>query len=58
MTPEAPARVEIKDFQGMATDIDPHDAPSGLAVVQVNLEGMKRGQAESRRGYRKVRFEA
>lgn len=53
-----PARVEINNFEGMAQDMDPHDAPEGLAREAVNAESKERGTLKSRRGYRKVSFTA
>lgn len=47
----------IREFPGMALDIDPHDAPEGLAREQVNAESQERGSLKTRMGYRKVQFE-
>ena len=52
-----PARVEIGNFEGMAQDMDPHDASDGLAREAVNAESKERGALVSRKGYRKVSFE-
>lgn len=54
-----PARVstEIRDFPGMATDIDPHDTPPGMAEEQVNVQSSRPGTLEVRPGYRFVTFE-
>jgi hypothetical protein len=50
-------RTEIREFPGMAQDMDPHDSPEGLAREMVNLESKERGTLKPRRGYRKVSFE-
>jgi hypothetical protein len=55
-----PARksVEIRDFQGMASNMDPTDIKPGTSQLQVNVNGYKRGQLEVRRGLREITFES
>jgi hypothetical protein len=52
------ARVEIRSFAGFATDIDPSDAPPGLADKQVNCESQDEGVLTSRRAYSIATFES
>lgn len=49
--------VEIKNFPGLATSVDPHDRPPGASQVQTNLQSTQSGELRVRRGYRKVSFE-
>lgn len=48
---------QIKDFRGMATNPDPTDLQPGIAELQINCNGYRRGQIEVRRGLREVTFE-
>ena len=50
--------VEIRDFRGMASNYDPNDITPGSSQLQVNINGLQRGQLEIRRGLREVTFEA
>lgn len=47
----------IKDFRGMATNPDPTDLQPGVAEIQVNCNGYRRGQIEVRHGLRELEFE-
>lgn len=49
--------VSIRDFMGMATNIDPSNLKPGVARVQINVHGIQRGQLEVRRGLRELVFE-
>ena len=50
--------VDIRQFNGMATNVDSEELKPGVAEVQVNVNGLKLGQLEVRRGLREVRFDA
>jgi hypothetical protein len=54
-----PARnvVLIRDFRGMASNFDPSDIQPGTSQLQINVNGLKRGQLEVRHGLREIRFE-
>ncbi len=54
-----PARqeVSIKQFAGMATNVDRTDIKPGVSVIQVNVNATKVGQIEVRGGLRPLRFE-
>jgi hypothetical protein len=58
MSEPAQVEVAIKDFRGMASNVDPTDLQPGFAEIQVNVNGYQRGQLEVRRGLREVEFEA
>lgn len=49
--------VEIADFQGMASNFDPHDIQPGVSQIQINMNGLQRGQLEVRRGLRVLEFD-
>lgn len=53
----ARASVEIQDFPGLVTRIDPDDVTPGGAVEQVNVSSLQTGELRSRSGYRPVTFE-
>lgn len=53
----AESAVEIRDFRGMASNYDPNDIMPGSSQLQVNVNGLQRGQLEVRRGMREVTFE-
>ncbi len=54
-----PARTEVKieRFIGLATNLDPVDMPPGGAQVQVNVQGLRTGLLETRRGIRPITFD-
>lgn len=54
-----PARqaVEIRDFQGMASNVDPTDFKPGFSSVQINVDGRTRGVLEVRRGLKVIVFD-
>ena len=54
---EADTTLEIKDFSGMASNMDPNDLKPGVSRQQVNVNAVQRGQLEVRRGMRQVTFE-
>lgn len=58
MSEPAQTEVAIKDFRGMASNLDPTDIQPGFAEIQINVNGFKRGQLEVRRGLRELTFEA
>lgn len=49
--------VEIDDFGGLATAVDSHERPPGIAVEQVNITCINPGQLVVRGGYRPVVFD-
>jgi hypothetical protein len=55
-----PSRIStaIRDFPGLATNIDPHDARPGAADEQVNVQSSQPGVLEVRPGYAVVQFDA
>ena len=57
MGEEATQEIEFRQFNGMVTNADPTDLKPGISQVQVNVNGLKIGQLEVRRGLRVLRFE-
>ena len=57
MAEPAQTVVEIRDFRGMASNYDPNDITPGASQLQINVNGLQRGQLEVRRGMREVTFE-
>jgi hypothetical protein len=53
----AKTTMEIRDFRGMASNYDPNDIAPGTSQLQINVNGLQRGQLEVRRGMREVTFE-
>jgi hypothetical protein len=55
-----PARTgaAIRDFPGLATNLDPDDTPPGAAEEQVNAQSGRPGVLEVRPGYQVVSFDA
>jgi hypothetical protein len=49
--------VEIKDFPGLITNMDPDDLPPGAAQVQINVTSERAAALEVRGGYLAVTFE-
>jgi hypothetical protein len=50
--------VDIRDFRGMASNVDPSDLQPGFSTKQVNVEARKRGLLEVRRGLREMTFDS
>ncbi len=55
---EVKATVEIRDFPGLVTFVDPTDTRPGAARVQVNLTSVPIGQLTQRPGLVRVSFES
>lgn len=55
--PSTQSSVEAKVFRGQHSDVDPQDLPAGAAQVQRNLQIVRAGEMEVRKGFRKVVFE-
>lgn len=51
------SKVVIRDFPGYQPNVDPHDIPPGVAIVQVNAMSFKRGELRVRPGYVAVQFD-
>ena len=49
--------LEIRDFQGMASNFDPTDIKPGVSEIQVNVNGYHRGQLEIRLGLRELEYD-
>lgn len=56
MSEPVQAAVEVMQFQGLATNVDPTDRPPGLAVEQKNVTSQTPGELRIRRGIRKLTF--
>jgi hypothetical protein len=41
----------MREFPGLATDVDPADIPPGAAIVQHNLQSISAGKMTTRKGY-------
>lgn len=52
------AVVEIADFVGLVSDMDPDDIPDGAAQVMVNLTVTRPGEMASRGGLRRLTFDS
>jgi hypothetical protein len=57
MTENPKARVELKDFPGLMTNVDPDDVTAGAGIEQTNVGLRKSAQLTLRGGYREVVFE-
>jgi len=51
------SRVVIRDFPGYQPNVDPHDIPPGVAVIQINAMSWKPGELRVRPGYTAVQFD-
>lgn len=51
------SRVEMRDFAGLVTNIDPGDVRPGTAREQVNLMSARPAMLEVRPGFRPVTYE-
>ena len=49
--------VELRDFPGLVTNLDPHDLPPGAAQVQINVVSIVSGELQVRLGIKEVTFE-
>lgn len=49
--------VDVRDFPGLATNLDPDDLRPGTAREQVNVLGSRPALLEVRPGFRVVRWE-
>ena len=49
--------VEIHDFRGFSTHADPTDLEPGIAQIQINVNGLRRGELNVRRGLREITFD-
>jgi len=50
-------RIKIKDFLGYQPNLDPHDTPPGVAMIQTNACSMRPGELRVRLGFVVVQFE-
>ena len=50
--------VEIEDFSGLVTNLDPRDAKEGAALEQVNAACIRQGVLTVRAGYKAVTFDS
>lgn len=50
-------RVELKDFAGLVTNLDPDDLTPGSAQEQTNAMSDRAAMLETRPGYLVVKFE-
>ncbi len=57
MGQQARQTVQIRTFPGLATGLDPLDAPPGAAVVQENVQSSNQGSLRTRPGAEPVTFE-
>jgi len=48
---------QITQFVGLATNIDTLDMPAGGAQEQINVQGLRVGMLETRRGIREIEFD-
>ncbi len=51
------SRVEIRDFSGFVTAMDPHDLAPGQSQEQVNATSVRPGELRVRGGFRVLRFD-
>jgi hypothetical protein len=55
---DAPDRIiKVRDFVGMASNIDPTDIKPGASQLQVNVNGYQRGTLEVRLGLREITYD-
>lgn len=52
----AKVSVEVRDFQGLLDNQDPHDPETGAGERQVNLAVIRQGELQVRLGYRVLKF--
>ena len=49
--------VEIREFPGLISNMDPNDMPPGYGIVQTNVTCVVEAEMDTRAGYRVVSFE-
>ena len=49
--------MKIRDFKGMASNLDPTDFEPGVSQLQVNVNGNQRGKLEVRLGLRELVYD-
>lgn len=49
--------IQIRDFQGMASNFDPSDIKPGVSQKQLNVNGYYRGKIEVRLGLREIEYD-
>jgi hypothetical protein len=57
MNAREPASPELRQFEGMFSDVDPRDVPEGKLLFQLNLVSEVNGQLTTRGGLRRVELE-
>ena len=50
--------VEIREFPGLVSNLDPTDIPPGYGIVQTNVTCVVEAEMDTRGGYRVVSFES
>ena len=50
--------VEIREFPGLVSNLDPNDIPPGYGTVQTNVTCVVEAEMNTRGGYRVVSFES
>ena len=58
MGQKAETAVAVRNFRGMASNIDPHDVESGHAVEQVNVYSISLGELIVRAGLREITYDS
>lgn len=58
MSIEAQSQLDIRDFKGQMSGIDPHDMPPGGAMAQINCLVDRDGELAVRGGIKLVTFES
>lgn len=51
------SRVEMRDFAGLVTNVDPSDVRPGTAREQINVMSARPAMLEVRQGYQPVQYE-
>lgn len=54
----AESAVEIRAFQGMSSNTDPHDLRPGQSAKQVNVAAVKLGELNVRRGLKELVYDS
>jgi hypothetical protein len=55
--PQNQVVLNIRDFLGMASSVDPTDIKPGVSQLQVNVNGYHRGKLEVRLGLRELEYD-
>ena len=50
-------RLVMTDFPGYTPNVDAHDIPPGVAIIQVNAVSLKPGELRVRPGFAVVQFD-